>query len=751
MRRQVIDSVSPEWRSVRPWQAVAWSFAAMVLLAAGVSAQDAPVAEAARRGDLARVRALVSAGTDVNVPLGDGMTALHWAAERRDTGMTALLLRSRAGTAATTRIGSHTPLHIAGRSGSGEVVRLLLDGGADVNALTAGGASALHLAALAGSVPAVTVLLERGAVVNVRESAWRQTPLMFAASANQTEVVKVLLAHKADAALLSTTIDLVEEEKREQAATRKRNEVLMSFLPEKMRDSIRAAEARNATAMARPGGPGGAAGATQPQQGAVAASAGSSTAALRPDSTQSPAAAPPPPPASQRGGLNTPPTSSLSADQIQQAIAAGRAALAAPAAGPATEVADTADGQIAGYAASVGRMGGLTALHHATRQGHAEAALALIDGGADINTPSASDSTTPLLMAIINGHYDLAVELVARKANVNVASVVGMTPLYAAINTMWAPRSRYPQPQSVQYQKRSHIDLMKALLAAGADPNTRIRRQPWYFAYNNCGNANCGLENIEGTAAFWRAAYAVDVDAMRLLKEHGADVTIASRPPVRGRGARPGGGGGPDGPPTAGAAGAAGGADAEARNAAIARRAAGAAGAAPGAGATPTAAGAGAGAPERQAFAGGNFDPGAGRLPADMDSAARAVPPGAGVLPVHAAAGVGYGNGFAGNSHRHAPEGWLPAMKYLVEELGADVNARDNNGYTPLHHAAARGDNEMILYLVSKGADVKAVARNGRTTVDMANGPVQRLRPYPETIALLEKLGAKNNHRCVGC
>jgi hypothetical protein len=133
------------------------------------------------------------------------------------------------------------------------------------------------------------------------------------------------------------------------------------------------------------------------------------------------------------------------------------------------------------------------------------------------------------------------------------------------------------------------------------------------------------------------------------------------------------------------------------------------------------------------------------------DSAARFVPIGVGTYPIHAAAGVGYGNGFAGNSHRHAPDGWLPAMKYLVETLGADVNQRDANGYTPLHHAAARGDNEMIQYLVSKGADVKAVARNGRTVVDMANGPVQRVRPFPETIALLEKLGAKNNHRCVSC
>jgi hypothetical protein len=57
----------------------------------------------------------------------------------------------------------------------------------------------------------------------------------------------------------------------------------------------------------------------------------------------------------------------------------------------------------------------------------------------------------------------------------------------------------------------------------------------------------------------------------------------------------------------------------------------------------------------------------------------------------------------------------------------------------------------MIQYLVSKGADPKAVGRDFRTTVDLANGPVQRLRPFPETIKLLESLGARNNHRCVGC
>ena len=79
------------------------------------------------------------------------------------------------------------------------------------------------------------------------------------------------------------------------------------------------------------------------------------------------------------------------------------------------------------------------------------------------------------------------------------------------------------------------------------------------------------------------------------------------------------------------------------------------------------------------------------------------------MTPLQAAAGVGYGEGFAANSHRFAPGGMLAAVKYLIEELHADVNAFDHEGNTALHHAAARGDVEMIQYLVSKGADVKAV------------------------------------------
>ena len=69
----------------------------------------------------------------------------------------------------------------------------------------------------------------------------------------------------------------------------------------------------------------------------------------------------------------------------------------------------------------------------------------------------------------------------------------------------------------------------------------------------------------------------------------------------------------------------------------------------------------------------------------------------------------------------------LSTIQYLVEELGADVNARDQNGYTAVHHAAARGDVDVIRYLVKKGADVTLISRKGQSTADMANSPGQRL------------------------
>ncbi len=711
------------------------------------------LANAAMRGDLAQVRSLLATSKgSLNVAQGDGMTALHWAADRGDLAMTQALLKAGAKVTATTRLGGYTPLDIAAQKGKGDVVRALLVAGADPNATTIGGSTALHYAAESSSPEAVAALLEFKANPNAREKEWGQTPLMYAANANRPETIRALLKGKADPNLQTQSVDLAQTAAAERLAATRRSEVMQSMLPQRVADSLKAAAAKAAAALPQAGAPR-AAGASATTPDGVPADAAAAAAAFRAGAGGGGGGG-------RGGGVNY--AQFLTAAQIQIAVDAGRKVLdsidaanaaakankaatvaAAPAAagggrggrgGAAADTVADVNGNLSNnqFASSVGAVGGLAALHHAVRQGNTAAALALLDGGADINARTASDSTTPLLMAVINGNFDLAMELVKRGADVKLASTAGATPLYNTINSAWLPRSRYPQPQGVQVQKTTHYELMAALIKAGADVNARLKKNLWYFGYNNCGNGNCGLEYLDGTTPFWRASYAVDLEAMKMLIAAGADPNLPSiRPQV------PAGGGRGGAPGAPGAPGAAAGAGRGGRG--------GAGGVAPGGGDAGDALGGGGGG-----GGGGGRAPAAPLEPA-IDSAAKAVPPGIGVYPIHAVAGVGYGNGFAGNSHRHAPDGWMPAMKYVVEVLHADVNQRDNNGYTPLHHAAARGDNEMILYLVSKGADPKAVARNGRTTIDIANGPVERLRPFPETIALLEKMGVHNSHKCVSC
>src|SRR6185503_18275355 len=157
------------------------------------------------------------------------------------------------------------------------------------------------------------------------------------------------------------------------------------------------------------------------------------------------------------------------------------------------------------------------------------AAIALIESGVEIDAVTPTDSTSALLMAAINGQFDVAIELVKRGANVNLQSTGGATALYATINTQWAPKSRFPQPQAIQNQKTTYLELMDSLIAHKADPNVRVRQNLWYFAFNNCGNSNCGLEQIEGSNAFWRAAYSVDVEAMKKLVAAGADYKVPTQ------------------------------------------------------------------------------------------------------------------------------------------------------------------------------------------------------------------------------
>lgn len=585
-----------------------------------------PVADAAERGDVKAVQGLLKQGSDVNEPQGDGMTALHWAAERGDAELARLLISAGANVTAGTRIGEYTPLHLAAKSGQEAVALVLIEAGADVSAATSNsGVTPLHLAAEAGSSPIIQALVKHGADVNVREREWAQTPLIFAAAENRAEAIHTLIKLGADPSLTESIIDDVARRAAvDIAAQHKLYDVIAQFRPNWVNNDY------------------------------TSDSWGPTDQGERPTATQ-----------------------------LSVAIEAAREVQRKG------EVLRTKDGEVQGVPAiatqfdvdepaEVGKWGGLTPLLHAVRAGNTEATMALLDEGANINQKS-GDGTTPLLIAMLNGRWDLGLKLLERGADPKVASDSNATPLYAVINLQWSGRSFYPQPRAQEQQKASHIQVMEALLKAGADPNVRLTKNIWW------AHQRLVAVDLQGTTPFWRAALGLDVEAMRLLVANGADPSFPSLKPGRER--RLGG---------------------SATNAAPATTKA---------------------------------DPSG--LPPVPDG-------GPAFYAIHAATGISYDDR-GGNEHRHAPSGWMPAVKYLIEEMHVDVNARDAKGNTPLHNAASRGDNEMILYLVEHGADVMAVNRQGQTIADMANSPTYQVRPFPETIALLERLGSKNNHKCSLC
>ncbi len=117
-------------------------------------------------------------------------------------------------------------------------------------------------------------------------------------------------------------------------------------------------------------------------------------------------------------------------------------------------------------------MGGQTALIYAARDGQIDAVRALIESRVNVNQASADEKTTPLVMAIMNGHLDVAKVLLDHGADPNLDNVWGLTPLYATIDVQWAPYAWFPQPLT-NHEEVTYLDLMKDLLAKGAKPNAR--------------------------------------------------------------------------------------------------------------------------------------------------------------------------------------------------------------------------------------------------------------------------------------
>jgi mono/diheme cytochrome c family protein len=158
-----------------------------------------------------------------------------------------------------------------------------------------------------------------------------------------------------------------------------------------------------------------------------------------------------------------------------------------------------------------------TPLLFAVRGGHLESTRALLDAGADVNERM-PDGMSALVLAVYNAHYELASALLERGADANAAAQ-GWSALH---QVAWSrrPNRGFNMPGAVPTGTLDSLELVRRLVARGADVNARLTKEP------RDGNRNM-LNRIGGTP-FLMAAKSADVPLMRVLLESGADPKITT-------------------------------------------------------------------------------------------------------------------------------------------------------------------------------------------------------------------------------
>jgi ankyrin repeat protein len=157
--------------------------------------------------------------------------------------------------------------------------------------------------------------------------------------------------------------------------------------------------------------------------------------------------------------------------------------------------------------------GGFTALMFAVRNGHEPVAKALIKGGADVKLTN-GDNASAMAIAIVNDRLDLASTLLDLGADPNDGSLYFAVDMHDATTDM---RARDGSRLRAEHQnKLSALDLVKKLLDKGADPNKAFVGQ--LHSTTLC----CGDEI--NASPFYRAAIASDVEALKLMLSHGAQI-----------------------------------------------------------------------------------------------------------------------------------------------------------------------------------------------------------------------------------
>jgi ankyrin repeat protein len=161
--------------------------------------------------------------------------------------------------------------------------------------------------------------------------------------------------------------------------------------------------------------------------------------------------------------------------------------------------------------------GGLTALLYAAREGCIPCVRELLGRGADVNLAD-PDGVTPLILALMNIHWDTARYLIEHGADVNLWDFFGRTPLYAAVDMNTLPKGRRVELPSLD--ETSGLQVIGMLLDRGANANAQLKlrvphRQVPYDRYTE------PMLNI-GATPLLRAAKAGDIEVVKLLLAHGA-------------------------------------------------------------------------------------------------------------------------------------------------------------------------------------------------------------------------------------
>ena len=394
----------------------------------------------------------------------------------------------------------------------------------------------------------------------------------------------------------------------------------------------------------------------------------------------------------------------------------------------------------AGADVNASQTSGLVPLMTAARTGNAAVVRMLITQGADVNAAVTQNGSTALMWAVARPHPGVVQLLLDAGADAAVSTIKGFTPL------MFAARN-------------GDIETARALIAAGVDVDTTsedgthvlpyaiVRGQDAFALFlldegadpNGTMGGVSALHAASGIVDQWLRAWYLRHGDYRPYRRLGAETSGARRLPLV--------------------------------QALLAR------GADPNVRATSSAMFSSyVGYPKKGAFE--PFSPGTGDLrgatplwvaATDMNGAARVFNYGPaytsssatilrtllaagadphlttddGTTPLMAAAGLGratYTPRVARGTRSPMAE---EAVRMLIE-AGADVNAVNEADFTALHGAAFRGLNEVVEYLVAKGADIDARDFRGRTAYRMAEGSKQsfQFQNWPDTAALLARLGA---------